>query len=194
MRSVGGLDPSFWRPQPNSKFHGDLTNAELDANGAPWDSEEPRVAFEMARLCVTLIGDHLASMRKLLEPPLPLYGVEVLSGSVLESAALGYWLMDPQITGRQRVARAYLVCWDEARTAVRNAGKVGTTEDVTDAENHRDMILARVDELGLGHAKDTVNGERLPSKTDRVTALLAGKVRVATKSSTRRTPQLPMER
>lgn len=177
------LDPSFWIPRATSTFGADLTNTEVDVHGAPWGSQEPTMAFEMARLSMIVIDDYLTSIRKLLEPPfppLPMYGQEVLARSVLESAGFAFWLVDPQITVRQRVARTYLVLWDAAGRAVENAKKVGTTQDAASAQAHLDSILRRVDDLGLGHVKKPrrlIAEERLPSKTDQVTALLAGKVR-----------------
>ena len=177
-------EPSFWAPRPDSPFGADLSNTEVDVHGQPWGPDEPTMAFEMARLSILLIDDSLTSIDKLLAPPfppLPMYGQEVLARSVLESAGFAFWLMDPQITVRQRVARTYLHFWEAAVTAVKNANVVGSTQDITGAQAHLASILRRVDELGLGHGKNngktTIGGEQLPSKTARVTAVLAGKVR-----------------
>lgn len=175
------LDPSFWFPRPASAFGANLANAEVDVRGAPWGSQEPTMAFEMAKLSLIMIDDYLTSIRKLLEPPfppLPIYGQEVLARSVLESAGSAFWLLDPQITVRQRVARTYLFFWEEAKTAIKDANKVGTAQDVANAQALLASILAQVDDLGLGHANKsfTIGGETLVSKTERVTALLAGKV------------------
>ncbi|WP_090800972.1 hypothetical protein [Asanoa ishikariensis] len=142
------------------------------------------MAFEMARLSIFAIDDFLTSIDKLLAPPLPplpIYGQEVLARSVLESAGFAYWLVDPQITVRQRVARTYLHFWEAASTAVKNAAAVGSAQSIAGAQAHLASILTRVDDLGLGHrktkGKTTIGGEQLPSKTDRVAAVLAGPVR-----------------
>lgn len=175
---------AFWTPRSDSPFGADLANTEVDVHLRPWGPQEPTMAFEMARLSILVIDDFLTSIDKLLAPPLPplpMYGQEVLARSVLEGAGFAFWLMDPQITVRQRVARTYLHFWEAATTAVKNATAVGSAHDVTSAQTHLDSILTRVDELGLGHGKKkgktTIGGEELPSKTARVTAVLAGKVR-----------------
>jgi hypothetical protein len=175
------LEPAFWAPRPASVLDRELRNTEVDQQGTAWGPDEPTYAWEMARMSMVAVGDHLASIRKLLEPPLPIYGQAVLARSVFESAAFAFWMTDPQITVRQRVARAYLVFWDEARTARKNAGKVGTPEDITAAQGHLDTVVARVNELGVTRAvvqgKETVEGQQIPTKTALIAALFAGDVR-----------------
>lgn len=169
-------------------FAVELANTELDVHGAPWGPQEPTMAFESAWLSLVAVEDFLTGIRKLLEPPfppvVPKYGAAALCRSVLESAANTFWLIDPQITVRQRVARIYLTVWEEHRTSVRNAtkalaAKALTAQEVATAQAELDALLIRIDDLGLGYTNKprTVGGEALPSKTDKVTALLAGEVR-----------------
>lgn len=178
--AVRRLDPGFWQPRPGSVFALELANSEVDVHGAPWGADEPTMAFEMAQMSMFAVEDYLTGIRKLLEPPFPPYipkfGTAALCRSVLESAGTAFWLMDPQLTVRQRVARTLLVLWDEHKSAVKNAAKAGTPQDLTKAEADRDALLARIDELGLTRTGSAVHGERLPAKTDKVTDLLAGKV------------------
>ncbi|MEU1813221.1 hypothetical protein [Micromonospora aurantiaca (nom. illeg.)] len=182
------LDPAFWQPRPGSVFAAELANTEVDVHGAPWGPQEPTMAFEMAQLSLVAVEDFLTAIRKLLEPPfppyVPKYGAAALCRSVLESAANAFWLADPRLTVRQRVARVYLVLWDEHNTAVKNAtkalaAKALTAQEVATARADRDALLTRIDDLGLGYTKKprTVGGEALPTKTEKVTALLAGEVR-----------------
>lgn len=187
------LDPAFWTPRPGSVFAGELANTEVDVHGAPWGAQEPTLAFEATQLSLVAVEDFLTGIRKLLEPPFPPYvpkfGTAALCRSALESAANAFWLTDPQLTVRQRVARVYLMVWDEHRTAVKNATKAlaatGLTTqemaalqgDLDATQADLDALLTRIDDLGLGHVKKTVGGETLPGKTEKVTALLAGEVR-----------------
>lgn len=146
------------------------------------------MAFESAWLSLVAVEDFLTGIRKLLEPPfppvVPKYGAAALCRSVLESAANTFWLTDPQITVRQRVARVYLTAWEENRTSVNNAKKALVThaltaQEVDTAQAALDALLVHIDDLGLGYTTNprTVAGEALPSKTAKVTALLAGEVR-----------------
>jgi hypothetical protein len=177
------LDPAFWQPRPGSVFAAELANTVVDVHGVPWGPQEPTMAFEVAQLSVVAVEDFLTGIRKLLEPPFPPYvpkfGAAALCRSALESAATAFWMTDPQITVRQRVARVYLVLWDEHKTAVKNATKAGTTQEEATARADLAALLTRIDDLGLGHVKQTVGGEALPTKTEKVTALLAGEVRAA---------------
>ncbi|GHJ54426.1 hypothetical protein Nm8I071_37330 [Nonomuraea sp. TT08I-71] len=176
------LDAAFWRPRPGSVFRNELANTEVDVHGAPWGPQEPTMAFEMAQLSMLAVEDYLTAIRKLLEPPfpppVPKLGSAALCRSALESAGFAFWLMDPQLSLRQRVARTYLVLWDENKTAVRNANKAGAPSDIAQAQAELSTLVTQIDDLGLGRANKpfSVAGETLPSKTDKVTALLAGKV------------------
>lgn len=178
------LAPGFWRPWPGSAYAAELANTELDVHGAPWGPLQPTLAFEAPMLKLVPVEDYLTAIRKQLEPPFPPYvskfGSAALCRSVLESAGSAFWLMDPQVSVRQRVARAHLIVWDEHETAVRNARKEGTPQQLTKAQADRDAHVARVANLGLPPTKVknklTVAGESLPTKTEAVTALLAGKV------------------
>ncbi|WP_431895748.1 hypothetical protein [Micromonospora haikouensis] len=180
------LDPAFWHPRPGSVFAAELANTEVDVHGAPWGPQEPTMAFEAAQLSLVAVEDFLTAIRKLLEPPfppyVPKYGAAALCRSALESAANAFWLTDPRLTVRQRVARVYLLLWDEHNTAVKNATKALaakslTAQEVATTRADRDALLTRINDLGLGHVKQTVGGEALPTKTEKVTALLAGEVR-----------------
>ncbi|WP_148710016.1 hypothetical protein [Micromonospora sp. M71_S20] len=179
--AVRRLDPAFWQPRPGSTFRDELANTEVDVHGAPWGPQEPTMAFEMAQLSMLAVEDYLTGIRKLLEPPFPppapKLGSAVLCRSALESAGFAFWLMDPQLTVRQRVARTYLVLWDENKTALKNA-KAGAPPNIAQAQADLSTLITRIDDLGLARAPKplSVSGETLPSKTERVTALLAGKV------------------
>ncbi len=74
--------PAFWTPRPSSVFDRELLNTEVDQHNRPWGPEEPRYAYEMAQLSMMVIGDHLAGIRKLLQPPFPIFGQAVLARSV----------------------------------------------------------------------------------------------------------------
>ncbi|MEU7802561.1 hypothetical protein AB0B10_25205 [Micromonospora arborensis] len=181
--AVRRLAPAFWQPRPGSPFHDELANTEVDTHGVPWGRQEPTMAIEMAQLSMIAVEDYLTGIRKLLEPPFPpptpKLGAAALCRSALESAGAAFWLMDPQLTVRQRVARTYLVLWQESGTAAKNAAKVGTPTDAAQAQADLSALVARIDDLGLSHTNKplTVDGERLPTKTDKVTTLLAGKIR-----------------
>ncbi|RZU46686.1 hypothetical protein EV385_6763 [Krasilnikovia cinnamomea] len=174
------LEPGFWVPRPSSPFDADLANTELGAQGVAWGATEPTYAFEMAQLGMIAVDDLIAGIRKLLDSPLPIFGQTVLARAAFENAATAFWLTDPQITVRQRVARAYLVIVDESSTALKITNEVGTSQQKAAAQTHLDTVRTHVTDLGLsltGSGKNlAIDGEKSPSKTARVQALFAGSV------------------
>jgi hypothetical protein len=178
---VQASEPDFWKPRSSSVFDGELQNTEKDTNNIPWGPNEPTMAYEMAQVSLFPIGDHLASIRKLLVPPLSMLGQAVLARSVFESAAFAFWMTDPKITVRERVARIYAVLWDIAKTNLREATKHGSAEQAA-GQDHLDSILARISELGFNIIK--VNGKKvidecgeIPTKTTHVAELFSGAVK-----------------
>ncbi|SCL16403.1 hypothetical protein GA0074692_6816 [Micromonospora pallida] len=166
------LERQFWVPRPSSVFDRELQNTQVDKRGIPWGQDEATYAFEMAYMSMFAVGDHLAAIHTLLQPPIPVLGQAVLARSVFESAAFAFWIMDPHITVRQRVARAYLVFWSEAKRNLKVTPK-HETANVAAAQMHLDKVLGRIDELGLSRAGVTVEGEQIPSKTVLVAELFA---------------------
>jgi hypothetical protein len=172
------LEATFWTPRASSVFDFELQNTELDTTGVAWGPNEPKMAYEMAQLSLTAISDHFASIHKLLQPPLSIFGQAVLARSIFESAGFGFWMTDPGIDVRTRVARAYSIFWEAARTHLREARKHGAAEEAA-AQAHFDSIKARIAELGFNTAK--VNNKwiivecgAMPTKTSWVEELFAG--------------------
>lgn len=173
----------FWKPRPGSVFDCELQNTERDANGAPWGPDEPTMAFEAARVSLMYpIRDHLGSMRKLLKPNIPTLGHAVLARSIFESAGFAFWMADPQITVRSRVARIYAVLWEIAKTNVKQSPPGDAA-----AQAHLASILARISELGFKIVKVNPNKPKspeiidecgqIPTKTKWVENLFAGDIR-----------------
>jgi hypothetical protein len=171
------LRAEFWTPRPSSTFDGELNNTETATNGDAWGPDEPRIAYEMAQLSMTAIADHLSSIRKLLQPPLSIFGQAVLARSVFESAAFAFWMTDPAIDVRARVARSSLIFWDVAQTHLREAKKQGGTAE-TAAQKHLDDTRQRIANLGFTLAKAGNKWaidpyDPIPSKTHWVADLFA---------------------
>src|SRR5664280_2240002 len=90
--------------KPGSLCAVERTTSESGPNGL-WTDEPPHTAFSVVNLKLIAAKDHLLALRRLLEPPVTLYGPMTMARASVEASAAAYWLLDPAISVRERVAR-----------------------------------------------------------------------------------------
>ena len=73
----------------------------------PWVTNPPHTALSLANLKRVVAQDHLGSLNKLLVPPITLFGPMVAARASVEASAFAYWILDPALSVRDRVARAF---------------------------------------------------------------------------------------
>ena len=74
---------------------GALEQANVESGpGGPWGDIPPHTALSLAKMKLTVAADHIGSLHKLLQPPLPLFGLMVMARASLEASAKAYWLLD----------------------------------------------------------------------------------------------------
>ena len=104
------------------------------------------------------------------------FGFEIMARSVLEASARAWWIYDPSIDVRTRVARAKsveLYSVDEGLKTERAA-----TDDTAHFSEQRDRIIREADALGLAHmcSKDGdllgFEGQRRPDATSIIENML----------------------
>jgi hypothetical protein len=100
--------------EPGSMGAREQANTETGPGG-PWGDIPPHTALSLAKMKLTVAADHIGSLHKLLQPPLPLFGLMVMARASLEASAKAYWLLDPSISVRDRVARELGDRLDSAR-------------------------------------------------------------------------------
>jgi hypothetical protein len=107
--------------------------------------------------------DHLASLRRLLEPPVTLYGPMTMARASIEASAAAYWLLDPGISVRERVARSL---GDRLRSADESVKALRLLIDDWDDEGVVGAIREEAEELGVPVAS-------VPTRTQLVGEVMA---------------------
>ena len=121
--------------------------------GGPWTDEPAHTAFSLVNLKLTAAKDHLMSLRKLLEAPVTLYGPMTMARASVEASAAAYWLLDPAVSVRKRVARSIS---DQLRSANESLKALRLLVDDSDddgvVEAIQDVVAAiqtEANELGV---------------------------------------------
>jgi hypothetical protein len=93
-------------PAAESAAMGELAREEGYAGQEPWGDDPLRAAHNSAGLLIFAANDCARAMTKLLSSePTPVFSHTVLARSTLELAGRAWWLLDPNIGDRLRVAR-----------------------------------------------------------------------------------------
>ena len=110
---------------PGSPYALERANNEMGPAGK-WGDEPVHTAMSLASLKLTAAKDHILSLHKQLEPPHTLYGLAVVARASVEASAKAFWLLDPNISVRVRVARSLgeqLYSAQEASAALCDPGR-----------------------------------------------------------------------
>jgi hypothetical protein len=134
--------------------------------------------YAAARLGLIAVTDHAASLGRLITDP-DLTGclaVEAVARSAVETAARSWWLVEPGLTARQRVARFLADQLFSAYRAKDMARRMNWPTGVAGISPEANEIKAKCDELGLDYdanqSAPTVDGQRRPGATPLVAALM----------------------
>jgi hypothetical protein len=80
--------------------------AGLDEPETAWGSNVVQVAINQAVASLTAADDQLIGMQHVLREPLTTFGITTLARGVIEASARAWWLLDPSVDVRTRVARS----------------------------------------------------------------------------------------
>ena len=173
LRNLGALQ---WEPAAGSQAETEVNNAEQGLS-APWGPRPPRTAFAAANLMMTGVLDDLVSLQVLLNIQMPVLGPIVVARSAIEISSTVWWLMEPGIGVRRRVARELVLSLTSARRAKQVAQNLQAGQAATDAMQQETDVLQRITDLGFGpptgrHYEPIIDGEQAPKATDATTAML----------------------
>jgi hypothetical protein len=97
-----------WRSQAEADVA--VTSKLLRIDGTAWGEEPVRTAFTVTGMLVAAVLEHAEGvLLYLVTRPTATLAIDTLTRGALEAAAQAWWLMDPAISGRARVARLYVV-------------------------------------------------------------------------------------
>jgi hypothetical protein len=138
----------IWTPAEGSEGDREVRNREVDANGNPWGPTPPRVAYALMHLYLEALIETLDAAHRLVVPPRLAMGGVTVGRSALEAAATLWWLAEPGVEARVRVARV----WSEELRSAREGSRA--TRDLPASErsdyvNSEDEVLAFIGRLGM---------------------------------------------
>ena len=176
------LPPPQWAPTWQSEAERECRNTEQGQAG-PWGENPVRTVYTGGALYLDTILDCLRCLAGTLTPETTHYVVETVARAAMEAGAVLFWLLQPGIGARLRVARFWLVrasgseYLDEAVQKIDPWAAPGTYGETPV------MVKAAVQSLGLNYTRRqnrrtgrwswTIEGEKLPSYTVRAVAFEA---------------------
>lgn len=78
----------------------------LDEPGTAWGTNVVQVAVNQAVASLAAADDQLICMQHVLQEPLTTFGITTLARGVMEASIRAWWLLDPSVEVRSRVARS----------------------------------------------------------------------------------------
>ena len=183
LRKVAGVEKAFGDADSSwAGSSGSVAASEASYVGAPGDpgewSRTVRTAYATARLgLLAMVELGIAIARLISDPeigPHGLLGVEACGRSAMESGSRAWWLLDPSIDARTRVARYSVDQLFSALQAERLDLEMGWRESPTGSPSPQDVVQ-RCDRLGLvvDLPRREVAGERRLESKELVTKLAA---------------------
>jgi hypothetical protein len=141
---------------------------------SPWGNDPVQAAHAEAQLLLLGANDSANSMARLLSSdPTPLYAHTVLARSALEHAGRSWWLMDPEIGVKRRVARGM----NERIFALTESSRLPLDDERRRAQKRRTALLDIGVELGFRKVRDNKKrpalDEQRPGQTEIIRKLLA---------------------
>lgn len=137
---------------------------------ASWSATPVQLSFATAEEHIGHAQDHLLALQRLLPPPFQVFPICTLARSALEASARAWWLLDPSISARKRVARTMTDRLAGLLHANALEQRLGL-EDMSSARIHAIRESARQHDFSLTAREDAIE-EELPSITSLVTNLL----------------------
>jgi len=153
-------DPGRWEANQGSLAAQELSSAETGPAG-PWGPAPVRTAYAYAEFMMMGVTDHLAAISSLLAsavgatpPAMPALAVPVLTRSAIDLGAQAFWLLDPDIGARERVARLQTMRLDSAREGVRAVTSAGFGDDAHEYSETEESVAERSGDWGLAERTD----------------------------------------
>ena len=165
----------IWEPRAGSEADAELHNTETGTT-EPWGERPVRTAYALANAGITAVLDQLTALRILTQPVAPALATTVVARSAIEIGSGVWWLMEPGLGARRRVARCGAEEMESALRAGQVATKLGDGPDLQEYAGQEARVRARLGALGLsitgGGFTPSVGGEKRPDATTLTTDCL----------------------
>lgn len=163
-----------WTVEPHSPAAAELANAEVRRDDTPWGDRPIRTVFQYAQMEIKYTVEMGRCVESLVRAERPTPGIEVLTRTSLEAASITWYLMQDNITARQRVCRMQLLrrynAWELKRSIEAVGGSVADAgkETIAGVESYgADLGLSQ-----FGKGGKELEREKLPGYRARVDKFL----------------------
>lgn len=166
------LDAPVWQPVPRSEGAGDLANGET-GTGGPWGDGPVRTAHALTHALLDAAVAHIRALALLYVGSPPPMAPTTVARSVFETAGTAWWLMEPGIGARSRVARVTSERLRSAREAAKAISLLQGSVTPSDYSETETQVIMYATGLGLtATAGDPrIDGQVRPNSTDLITTL-----------------------
>ena len=120
--------PDAWTPTWRSDAENEVkvTSALPRADGSPWGTSPLSTVFPVSGMLIDTVIQNADAIHVLLESrATSTLALDAQARAVLEAAAQAWWLLEPGLGGRARVARLYVLRRSSAGRLEQTAGKMG---------------------------------------------------------------------
>lgn len=166
------LDAPVWEPSPGSEGAAEVANAETGPAGS-WGESPVRTAHALTHALMDAALAHLRALALLYVDSPPEMAPTTIARSVMETAATAWWIMEPGIGTRSRVARVTSERLRSALEAAKAIGNLPPTVNPADYSETEQQVHQYATDLGLTAAAGDVriNGQVRRNSTDLISLL-----------------------
>ena len=172
VAAAGYLDADVWEPAAGSEGAAEVANGEVGA-GDPWGEIPVRTAHAFTHALLDAALGHVSGLTlHYASKPAPMAPTTV-ARSVFETAGIAWWLMEPGIEARSRVARVTSERLRSAREAAKAIRHLPASVNPLDYSESEADVIAYAAHLGLTAAAGDkrIDGQERPNSTDLITSL-----------------------
>jgi hypothetical protein len=172
------LPPPQWEPAWRSEAAREIGNAEAGPAGA-WGEDTVRTVYAGAALYLNTILRCIQGLADGLTPETTPYVANAMARAAMEAGAQLWWLLEPRIGVRRRVARFWLARASGARYLDGTVLRIDPAAPPGTYGETPAMVRAAIEGLGLSYSERqfcngkwswSCEGETLPGYTARATA------------------------
>jgi hypothetical protein len=152
LDTMRGRMPGAWTPTWRSDAEDEVkkTSRLLRTDGSPWNESPLSTAFPVAGMLIDTVIQNADAIHVLLESrATSTLALDAQVRAALEAAAQAWWLLEPGIGGRSRVARLYVLRRSSASRLEQTAQKMDLASAAGYGAEVQQLDALYQDQLGL---------------------------------------------
>jgi hypothetical protein len=166
------LNAAAWEPSVGSEGAAEVANTETGPAG-PWGENPVRTTHALVHALMDTVLTHVRALALLYVDEPPAMATATVARSVMEAAATAWWIMEPGIGTRGRVARVTSERLRSSREATKAIVHLAEPVNPSDYSETEDQVRNYAIGLGLqaaaGHPR--IDRQVRPSSTDLIAGL-----------------------